>query len=136
MPMSKTIYNIHAIHHVSLIVINCEISLSFYVDILGMEEDQGRPDLGYPGAWLSVGNNNKQQLHLMEFPEQAAKQGTSQNPQAHPGHGPHLALAVENLSIVQARLEQENIKCSLSRSGRVALFCADHDGNTIELIEV
>ncbi|MFV1993393.1 MAG: VOC family protein [Acidiferrobacterales bacterium] len=134
--MLQTIYNIHAIHHVSLIVTNCHISLNFYVDILGLKVDPNRPDLGYPGAWLVIGSSNKQQLHLMEFPEQAAKQKSDRDQQAHPGHGPHLALAVEDLSVIQAKLEQENIKYSLSRSGRVALFCADHDGNAIELIEV
>ncbi len=134
--MSQTIYNIHAIHHASLVVTNCEISLSFYVDILGLKVVPDRPDLGYPGAWLNIGNNNKQQLHLMAFPKQAAKLNTGQDRKAHPGHGSHLALAVKNLAVFLARLEQENIKYSLSRSGRPALFCADPDGNTIELIEV
>jgi len=134
--MSQTIYNIHAIHHASLIVTDCDISLSFYVEILGLKVDPDRPNLGYPGAWLVIGNHNKQQLHLMEFPELAAKQKADRNRQAHPGHGPHLALAVEDLSVIQTRLEQEHIEYSLSRSGRLALFCADPDGNTIELIKV
>lgn len=134
--MSQSSYKIHAIHHASLIVTNCDISLSFYTDILGLKVDPDRPDLGYPGAWLVLDNNQKQQIHLMEFPKQAAKQKTGRDLQARPGHGPHLALAVENLPVIQAKLEQENIDYTLSRSGRPALFCADRDGNTIELIEV
>lgn len=132
--MSLSTSKIHAIHHVSLVVANCHQSLALYRDILGLELDPGRPDLGYPGAWLMIGSN--QQLHLMEFPEQVKDQKTRRDQQAHPGHNPHLALAVENLADIRSKLERVNIEYTLSRSGRTALFCNDHDGNALELIEV
>ena len=41
------------IHHASVVVADSQRALGFYVDILGMQLDPSRPDLGFPGAWLS-----------------------------------------------------------------------------------
>ena len=51
-----------AIHHVSLIVSDTGRALSFYQGLLGLAVDPERPDLGYPGAWLWVGEH---QIHLL-----------------------------------------------------------------------
>ncbi len=53
---------IMAIDHCSLIVANTSKALEFYKGILGLEVNDSRPDLGYPGAWLQVGNR---QIHLL-----------------------------------------------------------------------
>src|SRR4030066_16659 len=54
-----------AIQHVSVIVADTERALAFYRDVLGLPVDAQRRDLGYPGAWLTIG---AQQIHLLELP--------------------------------------------------------------------
>ena len=44
------------IHHASVVVENSRRALEFYIDVLGMQLDPSRPDLGFPGAWLRVGD--------------------------------------------------------------------------------
>ena len=116
------------IHHASLIVQNTEKALQFYCDLLGLEVDPSRPDLGYPGAWLKVGDG---QIHLLELPNPDPVSGRP----AHGGCDRHLALVVEQLDALLARLEAAGIAVSKSKSGRQAAFCRDYDGNAIELIE-
>ncbi len=116
------------IHHASLIVQNTDRALQFYCDLLGLEVDPSRPDLGYPGAWLNVG---EQQIHLLELPNPDPVSGRP----AHGGRDRHLALVVEQLDALLTRLEAAGIVVSKSKSGRQAAFCHDYDGNAIELIE-
>ena len=117
------------IHHASVIVADTARALAFYVDILGMQVDVARPELGFPGAWLKVGG--AQQIHLLELPN---PDGASARP-AHAGRDRHTALRLRGLDSIQRRLEQYGIPFTRSRSGRRALFCHDPDGNGIELIE-
>ncbi|WP_089723751.1 VOC family protein [Candidatus Thiosymbion oneisti] len=116
------------IHHVSLIVADTERSLVFYRGLLGLMPDKQRPDLGYPGAWLWVGD---QQIHLLELPNPDPLQGRPQ----HGGRDRHLALAVKDVASLALRLEQAGITFTRSRSGRPAIFCRDPDGNALELME-
>ena len=117
------------IHHVSLLVADTARSLVFYRDLLGLEVDQGRPDLGYGGAWLQVGPG---QIHLLELPSPDPAEGRPE----HGGRDRHLALTVQDLEPIMGRLEQVDIPYTLSRSGRRALFCRDPDQNALELIEL
>jgi glyoxylase I family protein len=117
------------IHHVSLIVSDTSRALAFYRDLMGLTLDTTRPDLGYPGAWLWVG---EQQIHLLELPNPDPVQGRPQ----HGGRDRHLALTLKDTESVARDLEQAGIPFTRSRSGRRALFCRDPDGNAIELMEV
>ncbi|HFE37970.1 MAG TPA: glyoxalase [Gammaproteobacteria bacterium] len=117
-----------SILHCSLIVSSTEESLHFYHHILGMDIDHSRPELGYPGAWLNVG---EQQIHLLEVDN---PDPTQQRPQ-HGGRDRHVALDTNQLDKLITRLEANNIRFTLSRSGRKALFFRDPDGNTIEAIQ-
>jgi glyoxylase I family protein len=119
---------IHAIHHVSLIVADTGRALGFYRDLLGLEVDPGRPELGFPGAWLKIG---PQQIHLLEVPNPDPGEGRP----VHGGRDRHLAALVSDLDAVAARLDGAGIGYTLSRSGRRALFVRDPDANTLELIE-
>lgn len=114
------------LHHVSLLVSDTPKSLEFYCGILGMQRDE-RPDLGFPGAWLKVG---QQQLHLLQLPSPDA---TQQRP-AHGGRDRHIAFSVAELPHLRERLDKAGIPYTMSRSGREALFCRDPDGNAVELI--
>jgi glyoxylase I family protein len=115
------------LHHVSLLVADTARSLDFYCGVLGLELEPNRPDLGFPGAWLNLGDN---QIHLLELPNPDPVAG-------HPEHGGrdrHTALLAEDFEQACQRLDQAGIQYTLSRSGRKALFCRDPDGNAIELI--
>lgn len=91
--------------------------------------DETRPDLGYPGAWLRLGN--AQQLHLLELPNPDPVSGRPE----HGGRDRHLALAVDSVTALQSRLVEHGIVNTMSRSGRAALFCRDPDGNALEFVE-
>jgi len=116
-----------AIHHASLIVSNTQASLLFYSGILGMEQIN-RPDLGFPGAWLKVGN---QQIHLLELNN---PDPTSGRPE-HGGRDRHVAMTVSDLTPVKETLDAAGFPYTVSKSGRKALFCRDPVGNAIEIID-
>jgi glyoxylase I family protein len=116
------------LHHVSILVADTERALDFYRGVLGLEADDRRPDLGYPGAWLQLG---EAQIHLLELPN--PDPATSRP--AHGGRDRHFALTVTRLDPFVQALEAAGIDYSLSRSGRRALFCRDPDGNAVEIIE-
>lgn len=115
--------------HSGVIVARLDRALEFYVDALGLPVNHGRPDLGYPGAWLDVG---RQQIHLMEL---ANPDPVSDRP-VHAGRDRHTALAVRGLDELKRRLDRSGIPYTMSRSGRRALFCRDPDGNGLEFIEM
>jgi len=121
--------NIVAIHHASLLIADTARSVAFYRDLLGLEVDPDRPDLGFPGAWLRVAEG--QQIHLLELPNPDPVNGRP----AHGGRDRHLALLVEDLDALRERLDGGGVDYTLSRSGRQALFCRDPDGNALEFIQ-
>lgn len=117
-----------SLHHGSVIVHNTARALAFYRDVLGMETDETRPDLGYPGAWLELGDS---QIHLLEL----ANPDPVNNRPEHAGRDRHLACLVADLDTIVARIEKAGVSYTQSRSGRRAVFLRDPDGNGIELIE-
>lgn len=121
--------SIKGIDHVSLLVKNTQQSVAFYQLILGLEL-LDRPDLGFAGAWLSLGPH--QSLHLLELPNPYEN---LQRPE-HGGRDQHFALSVSGFEVFKQKLETNNIPFTQSRSGRKALFFKDLDNNVIELFEV
>ena len=117
-----------SIHHVSVLVADTAKALDFYCGLLGLELDKDRPDLGFPGAWVNIG---QQQIHILELDNPDPVEGRP----AHGGRDRHLALLVDDLSEIVQGLEARHIAFSRSKSGRKALFCRDLDGNGVELIE-
>lgn len=95
---------------------------------MGLAKNERRPDLGYPGAWLDIG---EQQLHLMQLPNPDLN---TERP-SHGGRDRHVALSIDSLSPLRKALDSAAIRYTLSRSGRKALFCRDPDGNVLEFIE-
>ena len=120
-------HKIHAIHHSSIIVSDTGRALAFYRDLLGIPTCE-RPDLGFPGAWLQIGD---QQIHLLELPNPDPVTGRPE----HGGRDRHLALSVTGLDSIVEKLDEQGVPYTLSKSGRKALFCRDPDGNAVELIE-
>jgi glyoxylase I family protein len=112
------------LHHVSILVSDLERALRFYEGLLGLRQTP-RSDLGYPGAWFALG---EQQIHLLCVP------GPEMVRAVPPGRDRHLALLVDDFDELVGRLEGAGIRLIRSRSGRSACFCRDPDGNGIELI--
>ncbi len=125
---NQPIFQIHHLHHVSLIVSSTKRALEFYVGLLGLKRIKERPELGYPGAWLALGS---QQIHLLELPNPDPLEGRP----VHGGRDRHLAFEIDDLAPLIDSLEQQEIPYTLSQSGRRALFCRDPDQNALEFIE-
>jgi glyoxylase I family protein len=119
---------VSGLHHVSLIVADTVRALGFYQGVLGLRIEHARPDLGFPGAWLWLGDR---QLHLLELPNTDPVDARPE----HGGRDRHTAVTVTDLDAFAARLHSAGIGYTMSRSGRRALFCRDPDGNAWELIE-
>ncbi len=115
-------------HHASLLVADTARALAFYHDLLGLEVDESRPDLGFPGAWLRIG---AVQVHLLEL----SNPDPGEDRPEHGGRDRHLAFRVQGLEALVRRLEAAGVPFTRSRSGRAALFCRDPDGNAVELLE-
>lgn len=116
------------LHHVSLIVADTARALAFYRDLLGLEPDDTRPAMAFPGAWLRLGDC---QLHLLQLANPDPVDGRP----AHAGRDRHTAIGVDDLDGFAQRLQRAGIPFTASRSGRRALFCRDPDGNGWELVE-
>lgn len=122
-------FNLSKILHASVIVSDLEKSLQFYCDLLGLHIDPIRPDLGYPGAWLIIAD---QQIHLLQLPNP----DPIQDRPIHGGHDRHVAIAVDDIQALKAALLQKGIAFTESKSGRKALFTRDPDGNALEFIQI
>ncbi len=118
---------VRGIDHVSLLVSDARQACAFYVEVLGLAE-LSRPDLGFPGAWLSLGAG--QALHLLELTNPDPRAGRPE----HGGRDRHVALRVHNTAPFAERLGGRDIPFTRSRSGRDALFFRDPDGNAVELV--
>jgi catechol 2,3-dioxygenase-like lactoylglutathione lyase family enzyme len=121
---------ITGIHHVTFLSSDLARSRSFYEGILGLKPDLKRPVMSFDGIWYDVAAG--QQIHLMALPDPEAG---LQRP-VHGGRDRHLALTVSDLTPLIARLNQAGVICTLSQSGRRALFCRDPDQNALEFMEV
>ena len=117
------------LHHVSLIVKDINIALGFYTEVLGLSVDNTRPDLGYPGAWLIL--PEQQQIHLMQLDD---PDKNSERPE-HGGRDHHIAFTIKSIDKLIESLEELDMSYTKSKSGRKALFCRDPDGNALEFIE-
>jgi len=118
------------LHHAGILVSDTLKSKTFYIDVFGFsDESYLRPaSLPYPGAFLRCGSD---QIHLMELPSNDPKEGRP----AHGGRDRHVALTINDISVLEKRLEARKISFTLSQSGRRALFCRDPDGNAFEFME-
>lgn len=114
-----------ALHHVALCVHDLDRARAFYVDVLGLEEVH-RPDLPQPGAWLVIGGNPDQMVHLML---------TGESP---PESFQHFALSCPDLEAAAGQLASAGFELSepvpIPGYGRQA-FVTDPEGNVVELNE-
>jgi glyoxylase I family protein len=117
------------LHHTSLMISDLEASIKFYTEIIGLTRME-RPDLGFPGAWFQLGEN--QQLHIILLPNMDPTSGRPE----HGGRDRHVALIVDDFAAVKKSLDEHNVFYSMSKSGRKALFVRDLDANAVEIIGI
>ncbi|MEH7300071.1 VOC family protein [Neobacillus drentensis] len=116
------------LHHVSLTVTDLEKAKEFYSVILCLKEIQ-RPAFDFPGAWYEI---EGQQLHLIVDP---SSQTIRQDKRLSSREG-HFALRVGNYNDTLEWLKQNEVEVlekPHGKSGFAQIFCADPDGNLIEL---
>lgn len=118
--------------HSTILVADLAQSIDFYEGLLGLEADAARPDLGYPGKWYNLG---QQQIHLMQLPDPEKDDAYQLDSPEHAGRDRHIAIEVDSVENLAKLLDKENIRFTMSRSGRRALFCRDPDGNGLEFVE-
>ncbi|TLS37073.1 VOC family protein [Pseudalkalibacillus caeni] len=116
------------LHHVSLTVTDLERAKEFYGEKLCLKEIS-RPDFDFPGAWYEI---EDQQLHLIVHPSaQTIRQDKSLS-----SREGHFALRVGNYYDTLEWLKQNEVEVlekPYGKSGFAQIFCADPDGNLIEL---
>jgi glyoxylase I family protein len=116
--------------HTALWVSDLTRAEHFYGTVLGLPKAERFP-FDFPGAWYQVGSS---QIHLIVTEEPLGQgQPASGGSKAKWGRLPHVALGVEDLEAVKARLLQAGYEVQPSASGRTALFVRDPDRNVIEL---
>jgi glyoxylase I family protein len=109
------------VHHVSINVRDASEALEFYTQILGLRERHDRPDFGFGGAWLDVGD---QQVHLIESAVPA-------------DCGQHFAIRVTDIDAAVSGLRERGVDVSDPKPVAASRQCflRDPSGNLIELHE-
>ena len=112
----------NGIHHVSVNVEDVAEAITFYTDVLGFSLRGDRPDFGFDGAWLNVGD---QQLHLIKAHVPAAA-------------GQHFAIRVPDMEMAVKEIRGRGVKVSdpVPVGQNLQAFLSDPAGNGIELHQV
>lgn len=119
---------INKLFHTAILVSDIKQAGFFYSNILGLPKSTNRP-LKFPGLWYELGDY---QIHLIEDKSFSNKNFINSEKW---GRNPHFALGVDNLALVEAKLQTNGYTIQKSFSGRAALFTKDPDGNIIELVQ-
>lgn len=107
----------------------------FYADLLGLENDAGRPDFGIEGNWYWVGAEARTQVHIVGVDKQPAADFAA------PPNGleTHVAFAVEDMEEARRVLEEQGVAFVFLEGSRSVgvdqIFLRDPMGNMVELHE-
>lgn len=118
--------NIDLLHHVAINIVDLDVSIAFYRDVLGLEEIE-RPDFDFPGAWFRLGTD--QELHLI---------GRSVDPINVVPSERHMAFRVKDIAATQAELKEKGVDFNGPKhrpDGVPQIFLVDPDGHVIELTQ-
>jgi catechol 2,3-dioxygenase-like lactoylglutathione lyase family enzyme len=111
-------------NHFTVLSHDLDATKAFYMELLGLTEGY-RPPLGFPGAWLYVGDQAV--LHII------AGRPLPPDPR---GVLDHLAFSAKDLPGTVKRLRAQGIDYELRKqadSGTWQLFCFDPSGARVEL---
>ena len=115
---------ISEMNHFTVLTHDLDATRQFYIEILGLKEGY-RPALGFPGAWLYVGD--RAVLHVI------AGRAVPDPPA---GVVDHMAFSANNLPATVATLKERGVEYVLRKqkdSGVWQLFCYDPSGARVEL---
>ncbi len=115
---------ISEMNHFTVLTHDLDATRQFYIEILGLKEGY-RPALGFPGAWLYVGD--RAVLHVI------AGRAVPDPPA---GVLDHMAFSANNLPATVATLNERGVEYVLRKqndSGVWQLFCYDPSGARVEL---
>ncbi len=113
-----------ALDHVNLRTANLDAMVDWYGRVLGMASGK-RPDFGFPGAWLYIGDEAV--VHLVAVAEAPA----AADPRIE-----HFALRAEGMQDFLARLDGEGVGYRLAEVpgfGITQVNIEDPDGNHIHV---
>lgn len=116
--------HLRAFDHVNVRTANLEEMVEWYGRVLGMSSGK-RPNFGFPGAWLYLGENAI--VHLVGV----AKEPASVEPKIE-----HFAIRAEGLEDFLNHLKAEGVEVKVSRIvdfGITQVNIHDPDGNHIHI---
>ncbi len=117
-----------AVNHISHVTHHLEQSTAFYRDVLGFRQI-GRPDFGFPGAWLF---NYGVQIHLIAATDDAHSDAAGEISI----RADHVAFQTHDTDAVQALLQEHGVpfRTNFVEDVKVTqIFFHDPDGNHVEV---
>ncbi|HEY9775079.1 MAG TPA: VOC family protein [Planktothrix sp.] len=128
---------LNELNHFMVVCKDLETSMRFYRDLLGMEIAD-RPDFGFPGYWLKIGDHTCVHLASQEQSANRDRYLLKEHPPGTTGSGSvdHIAFVASQPKVVRERLRNGNAQIhyrSLPDSKLFQMFLKDPDGLTIEL---
>jgi catechol 2,3-dioxygenase-like lactoylglutathione lyase family enzyme len=125
------------LNHYLLVAKNLERTKDFYCNVLGMELAE-RPDFGFPGYWLKVGEDICVHLASQEANKIRDQFLLKKHPKGTTGSGAvdHIAFLAKNPHEVRSRIQKNKIEMhyrSFPDAKLFQIFLKDPDDVTIEL---
>src|SRR5438093_2983068 len=127
------------LNHYLLVAKSLERTKDFYCNVLGMELAE-RPDFGFPGYWLKVGEDICVHLASQEANKIRDKFLLKKHPKGTTGSGAvdHIAFLAKNAPEVRDRIQQNKVEMHYrsfpeAKPPLFQIFLKDPDDVTIEL---
>jgi len=127
------------LNHFLLVAKNLEKTKKFYQDVLGMELAE-RPDFGFPGYWLKLGEDICVHLASQEPNEIRDRFLLKKHPKGTSGSGSvdHIAFLARDANEVRSRIQANNVEMHFrsfpdAKPPLFQIFLKDPDDVTIEL---
>jgi catechol 2,3-dioxygenase-like lactoylglutathione lyase family enzyme len=126
------------LNHYLLVARDLEKTRDFYKDVLGMEVAAERPDFGFPGYWMKIGQAICVHLASQKPNKVRDKYLLKKHPKGTNGSGQvdHIAFLAKDPWEVRRRIEKQGVEMhfrSLPDSKLFQIFLKDPNDVTIEL---
>jgi len=118
---------ITGLNHINIDTHKPEETVAFYEDVLGLENrPQDRPDFGFPGAWLFLGDTAVVHLNFIEEDDRFGNQSAFN----------HIAFEGRDFEALCAVLDKHDMKYRTAELPAISLkqiFVDDPNGVRVEL---
>lgn len=118
---------ISGLDHINIDTCRPEETVTFYQDVLGLENrPQDRPDFGFPGAWLFLGDTAVVHLNFIDDDGRATRQSAFN----------HIAFEGSNFAEMCATLDSSGLKYKTAQRPEIGLsqiFVDDPNGVRVEV---